>query len=192
MKRLTYISAILLSLVVLAGCRQTSTTSYSALLNKEKTLMREYIKRNEITVVDTLPSTEAFLKDPKLYYEVQGYERLYYHLDRMGDSITIIGTDTFEHEAVRRGDQIIMRYKQFTLTEYPDTADYWTTLNAPYPTEFKYMVDNNTCTAWHVAVQLMKYSNSECTILVPSRFGDNLAQNSVTPYGYKLKMQIKL
>lgn len=192
MKHLLYISAALLSVILLAGCRQTSTTSYSALLNKEKTLMREYIKRNDITVVDTLPSTEAFLKNPKLYYEVQGYDRLYYHLDRLGDSIKIVGNDTFNLESVRRGDNIIMRYKQFTLTEYPDTADYWTTLNAPYPTEFKYMVDNNTCTAWHVAVQLMKYGDSECTILVPSKFGDTMAQNSVTPYGYKLKMQIKL
>lgn len=191
MKRLLYISAVLLNLVLLAGCRQTSSTSYSALLNKEKTLMREYIKRNNITVVDTLPSTETFMKNPKLYYEVRGYDRLYYHLDRLGDSIKIVGTDTFELEPVRKGDNVVLRYKQFTLTEYPDTADYWTTLNAPYPTEFRYMVDNNTCVAWQVAVQLMKYGESECTILVSSRWGDNLAQNSVTPYGYKLKMQIK-
>lgn len=189
MKRIMYISALLFGLFLLAGCRQT--TAYSTQLKAERKLMSEYIKRNELVIVDTLPPVDAFMKNPKLYYAVQGYDRLYYHLDHMDDSVIVLNDTTYEIEPVRRGDVIVMRYKQFTLTQTPDTADYWTTLNAPYPTEFRYMVDNSTCTAWHVAVQLMQYSNSECTILVPSKLGDERAQNSVTPYGYKLRMKIK-
>lgn len=189
MKRAMYIFALLLGLTLLTGCRQS--TAYSTQLKAEKALMNEYIKRNGLEIVDTMPSVEAFMKNSKLYYAVQGYDRLYYHLDHMGDSVKVLGDSTYEIEPVRRGDVVVMRYKQFTLTQVADTADYWSTLNAPYPTEFRYMVDNSSCRAWHIAVDLMKYSESECTILVPSKLGDELAQNSVTPYGYKLRMQIK-
>ncbi len=86
--------------------------------------MNEYISRNGLKVVkDTMPSAEAFLSDPKLYYEVQGYERLYFHLDHMGDSIKTLGEETFDIEPVRRGDNIVVRYKEVTLTAYPDTPD---------------------------------------------------------------------
>ncbi len=153
--------------------------------------MSEYIERNGLVISDTLPSDLAFSQNPKLYYQVRGYDRLYYRLDKRGDSIGIADTDTVSIEPVRMGDNVSMRYKQYTLTVPADTADYWTTLNSAYPTMFRYRVDNNICTAWHVAVGLMKYSKSECTILVPSKFGDQMAQNSVTAYGYRLNMLIR-
>ena len=78
------------------------------------------------------------------------------------------------------------------LKENADTMSYWTTLDQAYPREFHF---NNTvdceCIGWHVAVKLMKYSDAQCEIIVPSKLGFTEDQTSVTPYVYILKIKIK-
>lgn len=73
-----------------------------------------------------------------------------------------------------------------------DTLSYWTTLDQAYPVEFHYM-NTSECEiiAWHEAIRLMKYPNSQCEIIVPSKLGDSNAQDSVTPYVYILKIKVK-
>ncbi|MBR6829684.1 MAG: hypothetical protein IKM83_03605, partial [Paludibacteraceae bacterium] len=89
-------------------------------------------------------------------------------------------------------DLIIMRYKRYELTENSDTLDYWTTLEQAYPVEFHYYNTSECeCVAWHLAVGLMKYPNSQCEIIVPSKLGFSEEQSSVTPYGYILKIKVK-
>ena len=81
-----------------------------------------------------------------------------------------------------------------------DTMSYWTTLNQANPYEFYYGVTSGVatgytsiceCVGWHEAVRLMKYPDSECMIIVPSKQGFDADETSVTPYGYRLKILVK-
>ena len=44
---------------------------------------------------------------------------------------------------------------------------------------------------WHMAVKLMKYSDSECEVIVPSKLGFDAEQMSVTPYVYIMRIKVK-
>ena len=124
-----------------------------------------------------------------------GYEDLYFHLVRRGDSVYVSGAgDTVKIDKVSGGETILRRYKEYELTEGSDTTSNWNTNDAPYPTEFKYdgYGDNSTsCVGWQVAIGLMRYSDSECKMIVPSKQGFSAAVQAVKPYGYDLKMRVK-
>ena len=168
------------SLLLLAAC--SNTTTYSRQLNAEKKLIKNFISRNHLHIVTELPDDTAWTDTT--YYQVPGYDNMYYHLIRRGA--------TEGKESVAISEQVVMRYKKYTLTENADTVSYWSSLDSAYPVEFKYLTDyQNACTAWHVAVGLMEYSGSECIIICPSKQGFSADQNTVTPYGYQLRMQIK-
>lgn len=172
----------------LAACN--SASSYSTQLAQEKRLIANYLKVHNINVVYTLPADDAWGEND--YYQVPGYDNLYYRLVHRGDSLLIQGDDTTRIEPVMRSELVVMRYRQYTLTEYPDTISYWTTMDNAYPAEFRFQTDyTNASNAWHLAVELMQYSNSECKIICPSKQGLSAEQNSVTPYGYDLHMKIK-
>ena len=90
--------------------------------------------------------------------------------------------------------------RKIYLNTNPDTLSYWTTLDQAYPYEFFYGITSGTasgntqiCDAigWHEAVRLMKYPNSQCQIIVPSKQGFDADQTSVTPYIYIMKIQVK-
>ncbi len=163
---------------LLAGC---SANSYSEDLKAEKQLIEDYIKREGINVLNKLPENDEDWGE-KDYYKVEKYDYLYFHLIKRGP----------KENPVTATETVVMRFKQYTLTTDPDTADYWTTLNSAYPLEFTYLTDYNTApTAWHVAVGLMKYNDSECKIICPSKLGFTDDQTTVTPFGYHMKMKIK-
>lgn len=173
---------LLLLVAILSSCGG----GYAKLSREEERLIRDYISREHIHVVDTLPSYEDFAANPKLYYHdyfTVGYNNydIYYRTDVQGTGAEL-----------KPYDKVQMRYKQYELRSDADTISCWTTLDRPDPIEFAYLSDYNTgCYGWHLAVRLMEYSGSECTCIIPSRSGNTAAQNSVTPYGYKLKMKIK-
>ena len=165
-------------LFIAAGC---SNNTYSNLRKQEDKLIANYISRNGLQIVTEEPDSNH-VWGPKEYYQVAGYDDLYYHLIARGDTAQEIVTN----------DQIIMRYKQFALTENADTLSYWTTLEQAYPVEFHYG-NTSECdaVAWHVAIKLMKYSDAQCEIIVPSKLGFSADQSSVTPYVYILKIKVK-
>ena len=176
------ISSILLLLgaaaAVLTSC---NANSYSSELKAEKQLIEDYIARENINVIYEMPENDADWGE-KDYYQVNGYDYLYFHLIKRGP----------QENPITATETVVMRFKQYTLTTTPDTADYWTTLNSAYPLEFTYLTDYTTApTAWHVAVGLMKYNDSECKIICPSKLGFTDDQSTVTPYGYHMKMKIK-
>ena len=114
---------------------------------------------------------------------------LVFHLISRGDSVrydTINATqiDTIDLKIISN-DIIIARYKRWALTENADTLSYWTTLDQAYPVEFHYM-NTPECEiiAWHEAIRLMKYPDSQCEIIVPSKQGFSDDEMSVTPYVY--------
>jgi hypothetical protein len=162
-----------------AGC---ASNAYSNQRRKEDKLIANYISRKQINILKTLPPDNYEWKE-KDYYASPGVDDLYFHLIERGD--------TAGYEVVAN-DVIVARYTKFALTEDADTLSYWTTLEQAYPMEFH--LDNITeCEAegWHRAIRLMKYSDSMCELIVPSKQGFVEDQTSVTPYVYILKIKIK-
>ncbi len=165
--------------ILLAGCK---ANTYSNLRNKEKKLIENYISRNNLNILTEMPSDDYVWGEKDYYKDLSGSDELYFHLRRRGN----------KNSEVLVNDDIVTRYKKFALTEGADTLSYWTTLDQPHPYEFQYG-NTSTCEAvgWHIAVQLMKYSDSECEIIVPSKLGFDADQMSVTPYVYILNIKVK-
>lgn len=170
---------ILLTGVALIGAGCQGNT-YSNLRNKEKKLIKNYISRNNLNILTEEPD-EDYKWGEKDYYQVEGFDDLYFHLRHRGDAGEVIANDL-----------IVTRYKKFELTEGADTLSYWTTLDQAHPYEFQYG-NMSSCEAqgWHMAVKLMKYSDSECEVIVPSKLGFDAEQMSVTPYVYIMRIKVK-
>ena len=182
----------LLTVLVLSGC---SNSSYNSLRNAEDKLIANYISRNNLNILKEEPAAD-YVWGEKDFYKVPDVDDFYFHLRHRGDSERIDSVsptrfDTIDLEIVA-GDLIVLRYKQFELTENADTLSYWTTLDQAYPYEFHYL-NTVECEAvgWHLAVKYMKYPDSECEIIQPSKLGFSAEQMSVTPYGYILKIKVK-
>ena len=191
MKKTVSILLTVLALVA-TGC---NNNTYSNLRDKEDKLIANYISRNGLVIVKEEPAVDHVWGE-KEYYKVEGYDNFYFHLITRGDSIYVDSIAPNQYDTtdlkIVANDVIIVRYKQFALTEDADTLSYWSTLDQAYPYEFHY---GNTgdceCVAWHVAVQLMKYPDSQCEIIVPSKLGFSNEQSTVTPYVYILKIKVK-
>lgn len=172
--------------LVLASC---NSNTYSDLRKAEDKLIANYISRNGLNIIEELPADSAW--GEKDYYKVTGYDDLYFHLIQRGPSIRTDGVDTVDN-TILAGETIIVRYKKYALTENPDTLSSWGTLDDAYPEEFKYLSDYTTaCVGWHEAVRLMKYPESECEIICPSKQGFSSDGTSVTPYIYRLKINVR-
>ena len=182
----------LLGTLFLFGC---SNNSYNSLRTAEDKLIANYISRNNLNILTEEPAND-YVWGEKDFYRVPDVDNFYFHLRHRGDSIRIDSVsptriDTIDLQ-IEANDLIVLRYKQFALTENADTLSYWTTLDQAYPYEFHYL-NTSDCEAvgWHLAVKYMKYPDSECEIIQPSKLGFSAEQNSVTPYGYIMKIKIK-
>lgn len=173
----TFIFGLLFPVLLLSSCSQNT---YSHLRDQEDKLIANYLSRKGLNILKEEPAT-SYVWGEKDYYKVAGYDNLYFHLRHRGDSSDIVAND-----------RIVTRYKKFSLVENADTISNWTTLDAAYPYEFLYG-NLSSCEAegWHVAVRLMKWPDSECEIIVPSKQGFDADQSSVTPYVYILKIKVK-
>ena len=186
--------------IVLSAC---NANSYSGLRDKEDKLIDNYISRNNINVLTEEPSLD-YVWGEKDYYEVEGRDRLFFHLVYRGDSTRVDtlsdGQTVTVDQTIEINDIIVTRYKKFGLMENADTLNYWTTLNQANPYEFFYGITSGTATGytsicesigWHEAVRLMRYPNSECIVIVPSKLGFDADNTSVTPYGFRMKIKVK-
>lgn len=178
--------------LTLIGCNDNT---YNALRKKENKLIKNYIERNELVILEEEPAVD-YVWGEKEYYKVKGYDDLYFHLITRGDSVrydTISESkvDTISQQIIE-GDMIVARYKKFELTENADTISYWTTLDQANPVQFHYL-NTSECdiVGWHLAIRLMKYPESQCQVLVPSKLGSSNDQSTVTPYMYILKIKVK-
>ena len=193
MKRI-YIVCMAVVAMVSTAC---NNNTYSNLRAQEDKLIANYISRNNLVILQEEPSVNHVWTEKEYYrMTITNYGDFYFHLIERGDSIRFDSinpsvVDTVDLEIVT-GDIIVARYKKFGLTENPDTLSYWTTLDQAYPYEFHFG-DLSDCesAAWHSAVKLMKYPNSQCQIIVPSKAGFTAEQQSVTPYVYLLKIKVK-
>ena len=191
MKKIVFGWMCICGLLALTGCEQQS---YSTKRKQENKLIQNYLNRMGINVLETMPADDYVWKEND-YYRVAGYDDLYFHLVKRGDSIRIGNNgDTIHIDKVSGGETIVIRYKEYELTETSDTTSNWTTNDAPFPVEFKYdgYGDRSTsCVGWQVAVGLMKYPESSCKVIVPSKQGFSAAVQDVKPYGYDLYMRVK-
>ena len=175
-------------LIVLAGC---TGTSYSHLRNKEDKLIHNYLRRNHIHIIRSLPEDDVW--EEKDYYKVPGYDDLYFHLHERGDSVyyDTIGSrvDTIDM-TILINQTVVVRYKKFSLLADADTISYWTTNDVAHPFEFAYG-NTSECESigWHEAVRLMKYPGSTCELIVPSKQGFVDDETTVTPYVYIIQIK---
>ena len=184
---------LLIAAVVLLGSCTSNT--YSRLRDKEDKLIANYISRNGLNILTEEPADD-YVWGEKDYLKVPGYDNFYFHLNHRGDSVRIDSISPERKDTIdltiETNALVVLRYKQFELTENADTLSYWSTLDQAYPYEFRYR-NTSDCEAvgWHLAVQYMRYPNSECTIIQPSKLGFSTEQNTVTPYGYIMKIRVK-
>lgn len=170
------IQLILVGIVLLVayGC---NSNIYSEQLKKERKLIESYIARQGLNIVDTLPADDEW--EENTYYRVPEGDNCYFHMVALGDT-------TFPE--IEKNDPVLLRFKRYTLDEYPDTLSNWGTLDSTDPIKLEYMVNSDkSCTGWQVALKYMKYPYSHCKIIVPSKMGFNDEMSTVTPYGYELK-----
>ena len=180
-----------LACIGLATLTSCQGNTYAKQLTEEKKLISNFIEREGLNILREEPDSN-YVWGEKDYYQVVGYDNLYFHLIKRGANCYIEDNDTTWFQPAIATETIVMRYKRFTLSVPSDTASYWSTLDTPYPVEFKYLTDYiNAPVGWHAAVTLMKYGDSECQIICPSKLGFTEDGNTVTPYGYILKMKIK-
>ncbi len=181
MKRISYLF-FLVFLTSLFASSCSSTKSYSELLDDEKALIKAYIKRNNIMVVSTFPTDTPWVKNGKQIY-VLTTSGLYFHMVNPGD---LTSKDTLELK-----DEIVPRFRQYTLDVVADTINNWTTIDYPYPSDFTYGDLTQSCKAFHEAVSYMKRNDTEAKLIVPSAIGFSTELNSVTPMGYDLKIKFQ-
>ena len=164
--------------MVAAGC---SSNTYSNQRRQEDKLIANYISRKGLTILTEEPAADHVWGE-KEFYKVPNYDNFYYR--------QIVRGDTTQEVVVN--DVIVARYKKFGLKEDTDTLSYWTTLDQAYPKTFHYgNLSECEAQAWHLAIRLMKHSDSQCEIIVPSKLGFLDDQNSVEPYVYILKIKVK-
>ena len=168
---------LLLLLLAFTACKKNNV--YSDLLKEERKLIEAFIQRQNITVVTEEPTQWG----ENVYWKIPEYDNFYFHLVAPGD------TTQPELEA---NEDVLLRFNRYTLNQPADTIFNWTTLDNPNPVKIQYMVSSEqSCTGWQVALKYMKYTDSECKIICPSKLGFSEENSAVIPYGYDLKIKIK-
>ena len=170
---------LLLAAMLLGVSCNTSETAYANQLKKEKKLIADYIARNNIKIIYEAPDYDKWKADE--YLEVADY--CYFNLTQMGDTTLA---------EIEEGDEVLMRYRRYTLGIPSDTTSYWTSNDSSHPAEFQYAVSSSSaCSGWHLALAVMRYSGAEGKLICPSKLGFDTDASNVIPYGYDLKMKIR-
>ena len=173
-----HIALLLLAAFFISGCNN-NTQVYGNLLKEEKKKIANYISRNNINILKEVPEDGNWNEND--YVEIDDY--LYFHLVSAGDS---------ESDPIAYRDYIALRYRKISLDEYADTISIWNTSDSANPVEFQYGVSSSAvCEGWMEAISYMKYNNSVCRIICPSKLGFDEDATSVTPYVYDLKIKIR-
>ncbi len=177
---------IILTCAVLAFASCTDTTTYSRQLDAEKQLIKEYINRNELNILTAWPDS-SYVWNEKDYLQVPDEDYFYYHLVDAGDT---------ESDTISYTDDVIFRFRKYSLNVYADTISYWSTMDGAEPVSFSvssYASSEWTsicaCSGVAKALKFMNHKNAEAKIICPSKMGIADDENSVTPYCYDLKIK---
>ena len=173
MKQLKLVIAVL-ALVLLSACE--SSTNYSKLLEQEQKNMDLFMARNGYTVITEFPADSVF-KPGEFYREDD--ESIYFRIDQKGTGAILVS-----------GDELLIRYVESTLDEYPTVISRWDSSDQSYPPIRYYDSLTNSCQGWNDAFDMIQRSGTIVQIVVPSKLGFDDASDDVIPYHYKLKMLI--
>jgi hypothetical protein len=177
MKYLTIlISLIVAALLLLPACKDDNVT-YAEELKAEQELINDFISRQQIQVVTVMPD---FPWPDKVFYKSKS--GMYFRLTKQGDIHT--------QDSIMPGDDVLVRFDQYTLGVKSDTISNRSTIDFVDPWGFKYMDYTQVCVAWHEAVGYMKYSKAEAQIIVPSKIGFSTFSRPATPIGYDMEIRI--
>ncbi len=163
---------------ILSSC--TDSTTYADELSAEKLLIADYIKRQNIKVVSTLPTVYPW-PDNVYFLSKTG---LYFRLTNKGD----FGANK---DSVENNDLVIPRYIKYTLGVKSDTTFNMTTLDEPFTSNFNFNDLTQACQGWHEAVSYMKWNNSEAKIIVKSKLDFGVDARPATPYCYDMKIKFQ-
>lgn len=177
MKRISYFF-FLVFIISICSTSCSNTKTYAQQLDDEQALIKAYIKRNNINVLTSLPANKNWREND--YYK--SGSGLYFHLVDSGKLAT--PGDTLKSKYT-----VVPRYKQYALALNSDTISYWNTIDFAFPSDFIYEDYTQSCLGFQEAVKYMKRIDSEAKLIVPSSLGFSTDKNSVTPYGYTLKIK---
>jgi hypothetical protein len=178
-KQFRVVVFLFLTLLIANACKDEGMT-YAEELKAEKELIADFISRQDIQVVTTLPTT--FPWPDRVFYKSK--TGLYFRLTNEGDIAS--------EDSVETGDLVVPRYIQYTLTaNNSDTISNMNTIDSPYPSSFVYLNTAQACMGWHEAVGYMKKNNSEAKIIVYSKLGFSGYADPATPIGYDIKIRIQ-
>lgn len=180
MKKTTYILIILAFLLTFSACNKGER--YSDLQKKEENIIKEYIDRNNIQVVEEIPETWG----ANTYYKTPS--GLYFHLVAEGDknvtikksALSTVYLWTIEHELDEQKTVLSRKW------EPADTFD-------GNPTKFRYgnpYYATMYGTGLYEAIGLMKNKNSVAKIIVPSFLNTDKYSDILKAVGYELKIAV--
>lgn len=177
MKKLILHYFTLVCIVVFAvSCKnKEESIRYADRLKTQEKLIKEFISRENIDVLDNFPADSVF----KSNQYVLTKSGLYFQLTKKG-----------EGEDIKSGNKVQVRYKQKTLEKNAIMENFWTTQDEPRPTEVEYMISmDKDCEAWHEAIGYMRKSGAECKIIVPGNIGFSVPQANLIPYFFEMKIK---
>lgn len=180
MKKISILFSLILLLVGFYACSNTKT--YSELQDEEQALIKDYIKRNNITVVTTMPKLGEW--GDKVYYK--SATGLYFHLispKSVADTINVSDDDK-----VKLKYKISYRFRNYSLSLPSDTLSNWSTVDYAYPNVLIYGNSSSGSVGLQEAVKYMRFLNSEAKVIIPHNISESGYLNSVTPRGYDLRI----
>jgi len=178
-QQLRVIVFLFFTVLIVNACKDEGIT-YAEELKAEKELIADFISRQNIQIVATMPT--SFPWPDKVYFKSK--TGLYFRLTDQGD---IAATDSLEG-----GDIVVPRYIDYSLkANNPDTISNLTTVDALYPDSFDYLNKAQACLGWHEAVGYMKKNNAQAKIIVYSKIGFSQYTKPATPRGYDISIKIQ-
>lgn len=173
-KKSIFIGFLIAMCCCFIACEEDGERYADKLKNQDK-LIKEFIEREEIKVLENFPADSVF-KSNEYVLTSSG---LYFQLTKKGSGDEVIS-----------GNKVQVRYRQKTLEKGAILESFWTTQDAPYPKEVEYKVSMaEDCEAWHEAIGYMKKSDAECKIIVPGGIGFSVAQANLIPYFFEMKIK---
>lgn len=177
MKKILFITSLLLLTIGFVACSDDENTKpYGQLQDEEQALIKDFIKRNNITVVTTMPKSDAWGENE--YYKSSS--GLYFHLVKAGD--------TQNNDTVKTKYKISYRSKIYTLSVPGDTISNWSTVDYAYPDVFMYGDYTSTGTGLQEAAKYMRFVNSHAKIIIPHSLNVSSYLQNVTPIGCEIKI----
>jgi len=182
MKRISIlISLTIIVSLIISSC--SSTATYAQELQLERTAIQNYIKREGINVISSLPAKNTKWGDKDYLLTSDG---LYFHL-------VDTGYIAYKGDTLEQNDKVVARYCEFTLNVPSDTTfNSLSVLENAFPSTFHYGVTGESCTAFQEAVYYMKRNGSSAKLIIPSKIGFYASDTqAATPYGYILNIKIQ-